>query len=101
MSASAKHKTRKRRKLTKKQEDRELIRFLENEQDELPYELRTCSNAGVCANNGFEILSVDSYYVDDTSNSNKLDIPLPAKSIPKPPSKNPKLPLKKLWKVKK
>ena len=81
--SSSPQKKRKRKRLSKKQEERELIRFLDYEQDELPYELRTYQDSG--NSGGFEILSVDSYYLNNATNANTSNIPMPAKSTPKPP----------------
>ena len=90
-------KKRKRRRMSKKQEDRELIRFLEYEEEELPYQLRKYVNEETNYHE-FEILSVDHYYLNTDKPSNSLNIPLPAKPTKKPPAKNSKLPYRKSWK---
>lgn len=85
---------KKRKRACKKKEDRELIHFLDYEQDELPLELRSIKSFG------FEILSVENYNASDIRN--KVQIPIPIKSTAKSKPKNTALPLRKNeWKNKK
>eukprot|EP01084_Bolivina_argentea_P194408 333551_1 len=90
---------KKRKGISKKQEDRELIRFLDHEIDELPYELRLYfSDYKSSKNDSFQILSVECNVINNDTDLHIPIIPLPKKSTPKPPPKNPQLPPKKSWK---
>ena len=105
-------------KLSKKQEEREIIRFIEDIED-MPWELRwkapsilnkdnnsngDHSNTNHVSGGGFEILSVETYNVNDFNMMNSLTMSnanrnsdcnsLSKKKLPK----NPKLPNRHAWK---
>ena len=84
---------KKRKRACKKKEDRELIHFLDYEEEELPMELRSIKPSG------FEILSVETHNASETRNG--IQVPTPVKSVAKPKPKNSTLPPRKnIWKNK-